>query len=201
MELLLSDVHGNLEALTCVLDFARSARVERIICLGDIIGFGPDSIPCLRLLADVADLSVVGDWEHYLVAGPGRLEPVLPQHRRLINRIQRDLQQTPDADRLIEFVQQMPTVERDGNNVYCHATPDSAMEFIFPEDQFNESKMLDLFQRLNGNIVFAGHTHVAGVFSQSGKVVSYQSQQEIGETWFELTPTIVVPSGLGGPTP
>ena len=40
---LISDIHGNLEALRVVLDDIDAKRsVDRIICLGDILGYGPD---------------------------------------------------------------------------------------------------------------------------------------------------------------
>ncbi|MDE2723051.1 MAG: metallophosphoesterase family protein, partial [Gemmatimonadota bacterium] len=37
-----SDVHGNLEALQTVLEKIAEAQVDRIICLGDMVGYGAD---------------------------------------------------------------------------------------------------------------------------------------------------------------
>lgn len=48
----LSDVHGNLEALTAVLADATSEGARDILCLGDTVGYGADPVPCVELLGD-----------------------------------------------------------------------------------------------------------------------------------------------------
>ncbi|WP_425616238.1 metallophosphoesterase [Anatilimnocola sp. NA78] len=49
LQAILSDVHGNLEALTAVLRDIEMHDVDEIICLGDLIGYGPDALACLQL--------------------------------------------------------------------------------------------------------------------------------------------------------
>ena len=44
---LISDIHGNLEALLAVLADIRNQSVDDIYCLGDIIGYGPNPCECL----------------------------------------------------------------------------------------------------------------------------------------------------------
>ena len=51
MQAILSDVHGNLEALHAVLEDIARHRVETIYCLGDTVGYGPDPCACLDLVA------------------------------------------------------------------------------------------------------------------------------------------------------
>ena len=43
MDAVISDIHGNLEALDAVLDAIRQLGATRIICLGDLVCYGPDS--------------------------------------------------------------------------------------------------------------------------------------------------------------
>ena len=53
---ILSDVHANLEALTAVEQALAALRPDRIVCLGDVVGYGADPGPCcdrVRALADV----------------------------------------------------------------------------------------------------------------------------------------------------
>jgi diadenosine tetraphosphatase ApaH/serine/threonine PP2A family protein phosphatase len=45
-----SDVHGNLEALQAVLAAADDAQCGALVCLGDVVGYGPDPGPCVELL-------------------------------------------------------------------------------------------------------------------------------------------------------
>ena len=44
----ISDIHSNLEALEVVLDDIQRQNVSTIYCLGDIIGYGPDPLACIR---------------------------------------------------------------------------------------------------------------------------------------------------------
>jgi len=46
----LSDIHSNLEALTVVLDALASERIDRLLCLGDTVGYGANPSACLERL-------------------------------------------------------------------------------------------------------------------------------------------------------
>ena len=43
-----SDVHGNLEALEAVLQRCESENIDRVICLGDVVGYGADPNACTK---------------------------------------------------------------------------------------------------------------------------------------------------------
>jgi predicted phosphodiesterase len=64
---ILSDIHGNYEALQAVLDdidavsIADGVRVDAMWCLGDIVGYGPDPNACVRTVRDLCELSVAGN--------------------------------------------------------------------------------------------------------------------------------------------
>src|SRR5580704_14658970 len=49
MKAIISDIHGNLEALQAVLKDAARNAVEEIYCLGDLVGYGPNPCECLEL--------------------------------------------------------------------------------------------------------------------------------------------------------
>ena len=46
---IVSDIHGNLEALTAVLADIAAQQIDTIYCLGDIIGYGPNPCECIDL--------------------------------------------------------------------------------------------------------------------------------------------------------
>jgi predicted phosphodiesterase len=50
---IISDIHGNLEALERVRDFLRSEGTDRVWCLGDIVGYGPNPNECVDLVWDI----------------------------------------------------------------------------------------------------------------------------------------------------
>lgn len=60
------DVHGNLHALRTVLDALAAAGAERIVCPGDVVGYGPRPDECAALLAERDALVVAGN--HDLMA-------------------------------------------------------------------------------------------------------------------------------------
>ena len=59
----ISDVHGNLPALTAVLDAVDAAGIERIWCLGDTIGYGPFAAECCELVLARCELVLAGNHE------------------------------------------------------------------------------------------------------------------------------------------
>jgi len=60
-----SDIHGNFEALSAVLADARSKGVGRFVCLGDIVGYGPDPALCVEEVQALGCLTVLGNHDYY----------------------------------------------------------------------------------------------------------------------------------------
>lgn len=58
---IISDIHGNLEALNAVLDDIRAHRVERIINLGDTVGYGANPTECIDLVRWLDIITVAGN--------------------------------------------------------------------------------------------------------------------------------------------
>lgn len=58
---IISDVHGNLEALNTVLEDIKKRNVDKIFCLGDIIGKGVNPAECLRLIKEKCEVVVIGN--------------------------------------------------------------------------------------------------------------------------------------------
>ncbi|MBI4818110.1 MAG: metallophosphoesterase family protein [Deltaproteobacteria bacterium] len=69
---ILADVHANLEALTAVLDHLGEWEGARVICAGDIVGYGPDPEACAALLKSRRVACVVGNHDERVL---GRIEP------------------------------------------------------------------------------------------------------------------------------
>ena len=55
----ISDIHGNLEAFQTVLADMDERKVDRIICLGDVLGYGPNPVECVDLIAPILELIIV----------------------------------------------------------------------------------------------------------------------------------------------
>ena len=59
----LSDIHGNLEALEAVLADA-APRTDALLCLGDLVGYGADPVACVEIVAERAQSITCGNHEH-----------------------------------------------------------------------------------------------------------------------------------------
>ena len=64
-----SDIHGNLEALKEILKDIRNENIDEIICLGDVIGLGPDSRECLDIIINSNIKFILGNHELYYLFG------------------------------------------------------------------------------------------------------------------------------------
>ena len=67
---IISDIHANLEALQVVLGHIDTQNVESIICLGDILGYGPNPVECVDLIADRCDWSLMGNHDFGVLYEP-----------------------------------------------------------------------------------------------------------------------------------
>lgn len=60
---LISDIHGNLEALTAVMKKIGEFAPDRLICLGDVIGYGANPEECAQIIREEADICLMGNHE------------------------------------------------------------------------------------------------------------------------------------------
>jgi hypothetical protein len=68
---ILSDIHGNLEAAQAVLKDIEKRSVDKVVCLGDIVGYYPDPNKCVDLIRKSADYCVAGNHDY---AAIGRID-------------------------------------------------------------------------------------------------------------------------------
>ena len=73
---IISDIHGNLEALTAVLGRIGDIGVDEIICLGDIIGYGPNPLECLDTVIDRCQLTILGNHDQAAIFDPEGFNPI-----------------------------------------------------------------------------------------------------------------------------
>ena len=62
--LIFSDVHSNLEALQVFFEIANETSHDKLVCLGDMVGYGPDPNDVLNLIRDKVDIILAGNHDH-----------------------------------------------------------------------------------------------------------------------------------------
>jgi|GEM_PF-236829 predicted phosphodiesterase len=58
---IVSDIHANLTAFQAVLRHAKSVGYDKMVCLGDVIGYGPDPVECIDLVREHCEWSLLGN--------------------------------------------------------------------------------------------------------------------------------------------
>lgn len=169
---IISDIHGNLEALTVVLADIKARGIDRIICLGDIIGYGPNPGECVDLVRKHCDWSLMGNHDFGVLYEPTNFNRAA-ESAAYWTRDRLD-QEPDDAVRRAryEFLGRLRVrvVETcpDGRTplLAAHGSPRRPInEYIFPEDVDQApDKLATIFERV-AKICVVGHTHVPGVFT------------------------------------
>ena len=68
---IVSDIHANLEALDVVLGEIDAAKVDALLCLGDIVGYGPNPNECCDRLRERNCIAIAGNHDEAAVSGAG----------------------------------------------------------------------------------------------------------------------------------
>jgi len=170
---LISDVHGNLEALRAVLEDIRQQAISTIYCLGDVIGYGPNPRECLDLIKQKTQLCILGNHDQAAMFDPDGFNPVA---LRAIYWT-RDQLEGAGANQAAtnarwDYLGELPRMKEDGDYLFVHGSVrEPTNEYVFPEDVYDGRKIQELFRRLN-KYCFQGHTHIPGVFTESGEFIS-----------------------------
>ena len=63
---IISDIHGNIPALTSVLRDIEQRGIKRIFCLGDLVGKGPDSYGAIETIKQSCEYVLKGNWDDFI---------------------------------------------------------------------------------------------------------------------------------------
>jgi predicted phosphodiesterase len=149
---ILSDVHGNLEALTAVLE--RISPSDGVLCLGDTVGYGPNPNECLALIRERATATVLGNHDVGAVDGHG-LAYFNPAARAAIDWTQSVL----DPDHVAWLDAQSYEVRSD-DYLLVHGAPVDYFTYIL-----DKPTAVKAFAATDAPLIFVGHTHIAEYYS------------------------------------
>lgn len=166
----ISDIHSNAEALRVVLaEIAAQRSVEGIICLGDIVGYGPDPIDCVDLVAEHCQWSLMGNHDFGVLYEPTNFNPGAEQAAfwtRAQFEAGADHEQRSRRWKFLGSLRVRVKFGPDDTYLAVHGSPRRPInEYIFPDDAMNATlKIQQIFERVT-HCAVVGHTHVPGVFT------------------------------------
>lgn len=147
----LSDIHGNLEALDVCLKALKQAGAEKYIQCGDIIGYGPDAEKCTRRIMKLPLVASVMGNHDAILAFP-TLESWFNYDAKVVLSDSLPELSKTSAD----YLRTLPALAQGEEFAVVHGTPmDPIKEYFHGMDQFN------MYYKLwQGQVLFVGHTHL-----------------------------------------
>lgn len=154
---LLTDIHANREALAAVLADLDQRQIDRVVILGDIVGYGPDPVWCtdtVRALVDAGAICIKGNHDHAVMVEDDALNITA---RRAIHWTRPLLSDAQKA-----FLTDLPMTARIEDLLFVHASANAPQDWIYVS---SESRALGSFRSTDARLIFCGHVHVPALMS------------------------------------
>ncbi len=157
---IISDIHGNLEALESVLGECLKLKADKFLCAGDTVGYGASPQQCLEAVKLLRADTVAGnhDW-----AVSGRVDPSYFTEDGRAAVVWTRSQVSFDD---IEYLNKLPLVVKHTDYALAHASLKDPGKFNYMS---SVSRAYESFMLLEAPVCFVGHTHVPGIFLQRGE--------------------------------
>lgn len=157
----ISDIHANLVALEKVLVSIREYQCDMIVCLGDIVGYGPKPNECIQMVEKAADIVLLGNHD-YAAIGLMNVDSFNTFASQAIQWTRQQL--TPEN---AKYLQQLPVEKSWQECFFVHASPcnpDFWNYVLSPREAETE------FECFEQQLCFLGHSHYPLVFSYHSKM-------------------------------
>lgn len=187
---ILSDIHSNLDALNVVLHELDAAGFDQLLCLGDIVGYGPNPNECCQMMRDRNCLGIMGNHDEAAATDVGTESfnylaaqaidwtkaELTPENRAYLAGLPRDLVLNGFA--------------------LVHGSPAAEFDYIIGLGDAHRA-----FQHVRRPLTFVGHSHIAEVYVHDNNGETYQKRLPGGGR-IEITPQyqyIINPGSIGQP--
>ncbi len=188
---IIADIHANLAAFKAVLeDIGRQGGAEKVWCLGDVVGYGPDPHECIELLRQMNHVCVAGnhDW-----AAIGKIDTAAfnPDAAAACHWT---AQQLSSSD--VEYIESLPLVIEEGDFTLVHGSPrEPIWEYLISTSIAQEN-----FAYFKSQFCLVGHSHVPLVFSynESGTCSASRFSTNV-KLVLGRNRLIINPGGVGQP--
>ncbi|MDY0219895.1 MAG: metallophosphoesterase family protein [Desulfobacterium sp.] len=163
-----SDIHSNVEALEAFIEHAAVRRINRYICLGDIVGYGANPNSCISLVQTMPEIRfIVGNHDNAVTGGG---------HRMGLNAAQAmswtRMRLSPESR---VFLKGLKESIKTGDLFFCHANPCGVSDWYYISKKALISRTFFLTR---AKILFAGHTHSPAVITRKNFLCVYIRKPE-----------------------
>ena len=183
MRAIISDVHSNIEALHAVLEDITQQGAEEVVCLGDVVGYGPDPEDAVDIVEKLSRFCLSGNHDYAVLTRAERFNPLAVEAVDYTRRVLKPTALSVGRRRARwRFLEGLPTRILENDILYVHGSPrDDRNEYILESDIVfgNIEKLAQIFE-MTPRLLFVGHTHFPGVISQE---MSFWHPEETGSAY------------------
>lgn len=185
----ISDVHANVEALRAVIADASAQGAGKIVCLGDVVGYGPMPEATVAAVREWCDVVLAGNHDD-AVSNRSGAEDFIDLAGDAIERHREEL-----SSESIRWLRELPYFYEGDGFVAAHGDFVSPEKFFYVEDEADAGAN---FNAVDAQLMFVGHTHIPklSLVGASGTVYMAEPQD------FTMEPGkryIVNPGSVGYP--
>ncbi|MDF1661388.1 MAG: metallophosphoesterase family protein [Planctomycetota bacterium] len=164
---IVADIHSNGVALRSVFEDIRRREIKHVMCLGNIVGIGPEPVYCVDFIRKNCFYTMLGNLDYGIV---NKAANCTESTARALGwaRSQIESGDPEEAAKRWKFFEGLPEKYYKNGITFVHGSPrDPVSEYLFPEDvERNPAKIVDSFE-LFEKVLFVGHSHVPGIFQQN----------------------------------
>lgn len=165
MRALISDIHGNADALEAVMKDIEGHEVDDVLFLGDVVGYGPEPEECIDIVEKSCRVRLSGNHDLAMLTVPIGFNPaaagaIACQRERM----EPGIYSMPWKKHRWRFLGNLILSHFEDETLCVHASPrDPIHEYVLPSDPlYNSDKVAAIFERVE-RVCFVGHSHIPGV--------------------------------------
>lgn len=155
---IISDIHSNLEAFTAILDNIRTQGLEKIYCLGDLVGYGANPNECVALARENHLESISGNHD--------RVSTTLKNIEYFNQHAQKAIRWTHDhlSPSSYAYLATLPDRIDTGSEVMVHGALSERDDYILNSGDAEQNLSLLEEEAPRAQILFFGHTHIKSLY-------------------------------------
>jgi len=153
----ISDIHSNLEALNEVLKDIRKRDIDEIICLGDIVGYGPNPNECVDLIREVCSICIKGNHDAAIES-----DDVLGSFNFYAKIAIQYSREVLDQDN-IAYLSSLPLIATHDQDIFVHGSPYKPEEWYYITMEYSA---IYAFTSFHEKRCFIGHSHIPQIFEE-----------------------------------
>ena len=167
---LISDVHGNLEALSSVARSIHNEGAEKVVFLGDIVGYGANPNECIDMLREITKELIAGNHD-MASAGKTSIRNFNPLAKEAIEWTRNKLTKNN-----MDFLSSLPLKKETQTTIYVHSSPYCPEDWNYVSDVQDAGRQFKAFAK---HACFIGHSHFPKIFTKtsSGEILQLKKSQ------------------------